>query len=489
MTMATTIESIGAPSTSNINWKTINWSKVELHVNKLQIRIAKAFRERRYNKAKALQWLLTHSLSAKLLAVKRVTTNKGAKTPGIDNITWNTSIQKGRAALSLKRLGYKAQPLRRIYIPKKQKDKLRPLSIPTMYCRAMQALYWLSADPIVEMIADKNSYGFRKLRCAADAIEQCFIILSKKGSSQYVLEGDIKSCFDTISHSWLLKHAPMDRVILEKWLDAGYIEKGMQYSMNAGTPQGGIISPTLLNATLSGLEDKVKSLTYSRRDKVYFSTYADDFIITGATPEVLEETVKPAVEAFLNERGLYLSKDKTKITHINEGFDFLGCNIRKYNGKLIIKPSKENVKYFLKDIRLLIKVNNSAKTENLIRLLNPKIRGWANYFSHVCAKDTFSYIGYHLFYALWRWAKRRHPNKGMKWIKRKYFRTHGNRNWMFTAKIKNKQGNRINLDLVDINQVAIKRHIKIRAEATPYNPKYNLYLESRVRTPQTRKCQ
>lgn len=488
MTTMAIMESIGAPAASEINWSTIDWCQVESQVHRLQTRIAKAFREGKYNKAKALQWLLTHSLSARLLAVKRVVTNKGAKTPGVDNVVWKTSKQKVKAVLSLKRGGYKAQPLRRIYIPKKQKGKLRPLSIPTMHCRAMQALYWLGLDPIVENIADKNAYGFRRLRSTADAVEQCFIALGKSGSAQYILEGDIKSCFDTISHPWLLKNVVMDKVILKKWLDAGYVEEGMRYTAETGTPQGGIISPTLLNATLSGLEETVKSLTYGRRDKVHLISYADDFVITGATREVLEETVKPAVERFLRVRGLSLSEEKTKLTHIDEGFDFLGYNIRKYKGKLVIKPSRENVKSFLCDLRALIKANNSASTENLIRQLNPKIRGWANYFSHVCAKETFSYVGYHLFQALWRWSKRRHPNKGLKWIKSKYFRIEGNRHWVFTSKVQNRKGNWVNLDLVDINQVPIKRHIKLRSEVTPYDPRFSAYLENRSRQPKTRSC-
>lgn len=487
MTTVASMESVGAPSNRSFYWSTVNWKKAESEVFKLQMRIAKAFREKKYNKVKSLQWILTHSFYAKLLAVRRVTNNKGAKTPGIDKIIWNTPKKKRQAVLSLRRKGYKAQPLRRIYIPKKQKGKLRPLSIPTMKCRAMQALHWLSLDPIVETTADKNAYGFRQLRSTADAIEQCFIILAKQGSARYVLEGDIKSCFDKISHSWLLNNVIMDKAILKKWLTAGYIEEGIKHTTEKGTPQGGIISPTLLNATLSGLEEAVKAVTYSRRDKVYICSYADDFIITGATKNVLEEKVKPTVENFLRERGLTLSQEKTVLGHIDDGFNFLGCNIRKYRGKLIIKPSKESVKRFLEEVRLLIKKNNSATTENLIRLLNPKIRGWANYFSHVCSKETFGYISCQIFRALWRWCCRRHPNKGKRWVKSKYFRSEENRNWIFTSKILDKHGQWKHLDLVNIKQTTIKRHLKIRAEAIPYDPKYTMYLRSRMEGPKTRK--
>jgi RNA-directed DNA polymerase len=203
----------GAPTACTENWDAIKWHQIEEQVSRLQMRIAKAFREKKYGRAKSLQWLLTHSHQAKLLAVKRVVKNKGAKTPGVDKINWTTPKQKIQAALSLKRRGYKTLPLRRIYIPKKQKGKLRPLSMPVMKCRAMQALYLLALEPIAEMIADKNAYGFRPLRSTADAIAQCFSALAKQGSAQYILEADIKSCFDTISHSWLLLNTPTDKEI------------------------------------------------------------------------------------------------------------------------------------------------------------------------------------------------------------------------------------------------------------------------------------
>ena len=382
----------GAPATSHLTWDNIDWDSVKLQVNRLQMRIAKAYREGKQGKAKALQWILTHSFSAKLLAVKRVTTNQGAKTPGVDGVTWKTSKQKMQAALSLKRRGYKTQPLKRIYIPKKQKGEFRPLSIPVMLCRAQQALYLLALEPIVETIADKNSYGFRPLRSTADAIGQCFLTLCRKNDAQFILEGDIKSCFDTISHQWLQENVIMDKEMLKKWLAAGYLEKGELYATEQGAPQGGVISPAFLNVTLSGLEQAIKAAT-KRNDKVHVIIYADDFIITGATKEVLSGKVKPVVEAFLEERGLVLSNEKTKITHINEGFDFLSVNTRKYkNGKLIQKPAKQSVKRFLNNIRGVVKTNASAKSEDLIHQLNPKIIGWANYHRFICAKKTFNYV-------------------------------------------------------------------------------------------------
>jgi RNA-directed DNA polymerase len=472
--------SAGAFPTTPPHWNTVDWYQVVADVRRLQMRIAKAFREGKHGKVKSLQWILTHSFSAKLLAVKRVTENRGAKTPGVDNIIWNTPAQKIVAATSLSRRSYQTKPLKRIYIPKKQKGKLRPLSIPVMQCRAMQALYLLSLEPVAESIADKNAYGFRPMRSAADAIQQCFIVLARRYSAQYILEGDICSCFDTISHQWLLENTLMDREMLRKWLAAGYIDKEKLYQTTMGTPQGGIISPTLLTVTLSGLERVVKSAT-NRQDKVNVCIYADDFVITGATAEVLENKVKPVVEAFLSERGLSLSQEKTKITHINEGFDFLGMNIRKFNGKLSIKPAKSSVKRLLADVRERIKLNKTAKTENLIHQLNPKIRGWVNYYSPVCfSKRTFSYVDHNIFKALWHWAVRRHPKKNATWLKRKYFRVFKLRNWVFSANIKNKDGKKICIDLVKMHKVFTRWHVKIRSAATPYDPEYQDYLEKRI---------
>jgi len=348
-----------------------------------------------------------------------------------------------------------------------------------MQCRAMQTLHLLSLDPIAESIADKNAYGFRPMRSAADAIERCFITLSRRNCAQYILEGDIRACFDNISHQWLLKNTPMDKGILKKWLAAGYIEKGKLHPTELGAPQGGSISPTLLTITLSGLEQAVKTAV-RLRDKVNVCVYADDFIITGGTKEVLENRVKPAVEAFLSERGLSLSQEKTKITHIDKGFDFLGMSIRKYNGKLIIKPAKSSVKRLLTNIRMKIKSHKTVKTEYLIHLLNPMIRGWTNYHCHVCSKATFSYVDSKIFQVIWRWCVRRHPNKGVRWVKDKYFRSNKLRNWIFSEKIKDKHGKSVFIDLIKAAKTVIKRHIKIRSAATPYDPDFKEYFEKRI---------
>ncbi len=278
----------------------------------------------------------------------------------------------------------------------------------------------------------------------------------------------------------------MDKTILQKWLEAGYVYQNELFPTEAGTPQGGILSPTLANVTLDGLEavlrDKFAKTgsVAAGRNQVNFARYADDFIITGKTKELLENEVKSLVENFLKERGLTLSEEKTKVTHIKEGFDFLGWNFRKYDGKLLIKPSKKNVKTFLENIRTKIKENKAAKQENLIRLLNPKIRGWANYHKGTVAKETFAKVDHEVWKAVWQWAKRRHPNKELRWIKERYFKTEGNRAWTFTANIKTKEGEPLNMKLVKASDTKIERHIKIRGEANPFDPKQETYFESRL---------
>jgi RNA-directed DNA polymerase len=385
---------IQARAPSGMTWDGINWAEVQRHVRGLQARIVKATQEGRHNKAKALQWLLTHSFSGKALAVKRVTENQGRNTPGVDNVTWNTPGAKTNAIASLKRRGYSPLPLRRVLIPKKN-GKTRPLGIPVMKCRAMQALHLLALEPIAETTADLNSYGFRPERSTADAGGQCFVSLAKKANAQWVLEADIQGCFDKISHDWMLAHVPTDKAVLKKWLKAGFVYQNELFPTEAGAPQGGIISPVLANMTLDGLEARLaEKFPQARRAglKMNMVRYADDFIITGSSKEWLESEVMPAVVEFLAERGLVLSPEKTKITHITDGFDFLGWNLRKYNGKLLIKPSKTNVKAHLDKIREVIKANKTAKQANLIRLLNPVLRGWANYHSHVVAKETFARV-------------------------------------------------------------------------------------------------
>jgi RNA-directed DNA polymerase len=440
---------------------------------------------------RALQHLLTHSYSGKVLAVRRVTENNGKKTPGVDQEIWDTPEKKTQAVHELKRRGYQPQPLRRVYIPKSDGKTMRPLGIPTMKDRAQQALHLLALDPVVETTADHNSYGFRQQRSCADAIEQCFKTLSRP-NPQWILEGDIKSCFDRISHDWLLAHVPMDRAILQKWLKAGYMERHVLHETTDGTPQGGIISPALSNCALDGLERLLKEKfptnkpLSSLEDKfpcVNLIRYADDFIITGRTKELLEGEIKPLVEQFLQERGLELSPAKTVITHVEKGFDFLGQNVRKYpNGKLLIKPSKKNIKTFLGGIRKAIKAALGMSAADLIHKLNPKIRGWANYHRHVVSQRTFVRVDHEIFSSLWRWARRRHPNKNTRWRKQKYFASHRGRDWSFFGETCDDEGQPSQVWLRHAGSTPIQRHVKVKGDANPYDPAYESYFEQREGT-------
>ncbi|MGF6977253.1 RNA-directed DNA polymerase [Paraburkholderia sp. JPY465] len=465
------------------NWYAVDWRRVERNVRGMQIRIAKATREGDWRRVRALQRMLTRTLSAKLYAVRRVTQNQGARTAGVDRELWDSPESRWEAIGRLKRRGYKPLPLRRVFIPKAN-GKERPLGIPTMRDRAMQALYLLALEPVSESTSDPNSYGFRLNRSTADAMSQIFVAMSQKGSARWVLEADIKGCFDWINHDWLAANVPMDRGILLKWLKAGLIYKGQLQATEAGTPQGGIISPTLANVTLNGLERELAAhlgakfgIAKAKKLKVNVVRYADDFVITGDSKEMLESEVKPWVEAFLAVRGLRLSEEKTRITHIDDGFDFLGWNFRKYSGKLLIKPSKKNAQAFYRKVSETISGNKTVRQEDLIRLLNPMLRGWAQYHSPVVAKEAYNRMEYLVFRRLWWWSRRRHPQKNARWVGQKYFHSVGERQWVFAAPVVWKDGSNGLFELYQINGTAIKRHKKVKGDYHPFDPTWEQYGE------------
>ena len=459
-------------------WPDIDWKRSNYNVKRLQIRIAKATKESNWRKVKRLQRLLERSFSARALAVRKVVSNKGRNTPGVDGIIWNTTEKKWNAIFEINPNNYKPKPLKRIKIPKSGKG-YRPLSIPCKSDMAMQALYQLALDPVSETTADKNSYGFRKERSCHDAIEQCFITLATRKSVPYILEADIKSCFDEISHQWIMNNIPMNKNILRKFLKAGYISRNKRYPTHKGTPQGGIISPTIMNMTLDGIDAEINrkfGKTERKRLGLHVVRYADDFVVLGRTIESLKQ-VQTTLEEFLQIRGLRLSPDKTLITEISEGFDFLGMNLRKYQKKLIIKPSKQKVKRFLKKIQATIKEYSSVSQELLIRKLNPMIRGWCNYYRHVCSKEVFAFVDYKMFWMLKRWAERRHPKKNALWIKNKYWHSIEKRNRFAVV---DKKDDRVIALLLLADKTKIIRHIKTRHEANPYLPEFEEYFNQRL---------
>jgi RNA-directed DNA polymerase len=471
------------------DWHSIDWKKVFRTVRRLQARIVKAVRAGKWHKVKALVYLLTHSFSGRALAILRVISNSGAKTPGVDGVIWNTPELKSAAFSALRRHGYRPKPRRRVYIPKKN-GKRRPLGIPTMTDRAMEALYLHGLDPIEETLADGHSYGFRLERSCQDAIDECHKILrGPHGQGAYgpdwVFEADILSCYDRFNHGWLLDHIPMDRVMLGKWLKAGYLEKHALFATTEGTPQGGIISPALANRALDGLQQLLAerfgtSRSQRRRCKVHLVRYADDFIITGTSKVLLEYEVKPLVVQFLKERGLELAHEKTRITHIEDGFDFLSQTIRRHrNGKIIIKPSRRSVKTFLAGIQETIDNAGSMTAGDMIWRLNQQIKGWTMYHRFVVSARIFAAVDNRIFWSLRRWCRRRHRKKSWEWIKKKYFQREGNDAWVFSGVIRDSKGKTWPIRLMKASGVKVLRWKKIRSEVNPYDPAWELYLEER----------
>jgi RNA-directed DNA polymerase len=302
------------------------------------------------------------------------------------------------------------------------------------------------------------------------------------------LEGDIKGCFDAISHQWLLVHIPRDKTMLKHWLKAGYRDRQVFHSTEEGTPQGGIISPVLANMTLDGLE-KLLHKAFPRRVMrggkchralVHFIRYADDFILPGRSKVLLEQEVKPLVEQFMRERGRHLSAEKTVITHIEKGFDFLGQNVRKYKAgkqyKLLIKPAQKHVKAFLEKVREVVKVNKAVTAGKLIGKLNPIIRGWATYHRHVVSKEIFHKVDNEIDHTIRKWIRRKHPRKSDEWIAKKYFTTIGGDHWVFHGPLYEEYA----VHLLKTAKLPMTRYRKAQGEANPYDLEWESYFEKRL---------
>ena len=323
---------------------------------------------------------------------------------------------------------------------------------------------------------EENSYGFRPGRGSHDAIQQAFNRL-KGGRDTWVLDADLKGFFDNVAHESIVKmirNFPKKDLIKE-WLKAGYIDEGVFSPTSTGTPQGGVISPLLANIGLHGLEQYIKTIN----PKLGIIRYADDFIVTARDRETLEQ-VLILIKQWLSQRGLEISAEKTRVVRIDEGFNFLGFNLRQYGGKLLIKPQKEKVLAFCKKIKETLSKMKARTQEEVIKELNPLLRGFANYYRGTVSKETFSYIRYRVSVYLWRWASRRNPNKSKKWVQNRYYSRFGGDNWTFMCKGTDRKGREKPHILYDISSTPIVRHIKVKGNSSPDDPSLREYWQKRA---------
>ena len=480
-----------------VEWNEIPWKIIQRKVFKLQKRIYRAASRGNDVLAKGLQKLLLKSYYAKLLAVRQVTQlNRGKKTAGVDGIKSLTPVQRLSLASRLS-LTYKAKAVRRVWIPKPGRDEKRPLGIPTVEDRARQALVKMALEPYWESQFEETSYGFRPGRSTHDAVARIYLVINKKPN--YVLDADISKCFDKINHTYLLKKLQCPAKVrhqVKTWLKAGIMDGGAFEKPEAGTPQGGVISPLLANIALDGMIRDVESqfpmYYYSKKGlytpPVRIIRYADDFVVLHPELEVIHKA-KAAIEAWLKPVGLELKPEKTRICHtlnqlvtgseltVTPGFDFLGFNIRQYpvgkhksgknpQGKLLgyktlIKPSKKAIKAHHVALKEVIKTHKTAPQAGLIGRLNPMIKGWANYYSGVAAKETFSSEDMVLWQMLRAWSVSRRGRKQKAQAIRKYYRKGRHGTWTFATAD--------GLTLWKHQDVEIKRHTLVKPDKSPYD--------------------
>ncbi len=490
-------------------WNTLPWHQLDKRVFKLQKRIYQASERGEVKVVRRLQKLLISSWSAKVIAVRKVTQdNQGKKTAGVDGIKSLTPRKRMEMVKNL-RVEDKSKPTRRIWIPKPEKAEKRPLGIPTIYERAKQALVKMALEPEWEAKFESNSYGFRPGRSCHDAIGAIHKSLAQK--AKYILDADISKCFDKIDHQKLLEKintTPTLRRQIKAWLKSGVIDKATFFPTKEGTPQGGVVSPLLANIALHGMENLIKESfpgIEGYKNGVYWSSptpnlirYADDFVVLHKDIKVILQC-KSLIETWLKDIGLELKPEKTRISHSleeyegNVGFDFLGFHIQhhyagKYKSgrsskrkplghKLFIKPSKESIQKHLKKIEDVIDKHRASKTEKIISLLNPIIRGWSNYFRGAISSETFKLLDHLTYLKLRRWANRRHPNKGKKWVKDKYWKSIENRNWVFSETYEDE----ITYTLTNHADIKIIRHVKVRGNKSPYDGDF-VYWSQRLGT-------
>ena len=478
-----------------VEWRKVDWRKLERRVFKLQKRIFKASSRGDLQTVRRLQKTLMRSWSGRMLAVRRVTQdNQGKKTAGVDGVKSLSPVQRLALVKNLELKG-KSKPTRRVWIDKPGTDEKRPLGIPTMYDRALQALVKLALEPEWEALFEPNSYGFRPGRSCQDATEAIFSAIKQK--AKYVLDADIAKCFDRINHGELLRKIntfPSLRRQIKVWLKSGVMDDKQLFPTSEGTPQGGVISPLLANIALHGMEERIKQVAetlpgnkQANYKALSLIRYADDFVILHEDLTVVQRC-KEIISEWLNGIGLELKPIKTRLAHTlnkyngqDAGFNFLGFNIRQYpvgkyntgynsNGKplgfkTLIKPSKQKVKIHYDSISEIISQHKTAPQAELIARFNPIIRGWANYYRTVVSKEAYSELNKKVYLKLKSWAQRRHPNKSGTWVANKYWQTIGGDNWVFATKQEGKDP----LRLLKHSATEIMRHVKVKGDASPYD--------------------
>jgi len=452
-------------------WDEKNWSQVERDVKRLQSRIYRASKKGDNKRVDNLMKLLVRSEKAKLLAIYIITQkNKGKATPGIDGKVYLTSRE--RMELSNEEFDYRTyrfQPILRKYIPKTQMNwrargynskkrqyeraEMRPLGIMTIKDRVMTTIISFALTAKWEALFEPNVMGFRPGRCAQDAIQRIYIELIR--GNKIILDADINKFFDNIKHIAILNKVNVFRKALYRCLNAGIIEKGKRIKTVKGIVQGSPISPILANIALNGMQKALGK-------DICVITYADDLIIIAPTVATMKRMI-PKLAKFLRERGLYLKREKTRITTKKEGFNFLGFRIEQPRMKLYVKPQEEKVKKFLNHIREIIWSNKQIEQRKLIAKLNPVIRGWAMYYRYSDANKAFNWVDHEINGIIWRWALRRHRDKGKRWIYDKYFDTTGMDKWIF-------KDARTGYTLYKTGKVQRLKYDFIVKDLSPFNP-------------------
>lgn len=469
------------------NYRDIDWKQCNIDLRYKQAEILWAFKKKDDKKVLELQQALVRSFAARAISVRKVVTNDGKNTPGVDKIIWKTDDEKLQAIHDLKNLtNYKASPVKRVHILKSD-GSLRPLGIPTMYDRAVQTLWYLALIPIAEETADSQSYGFRPHRGAHDCVTYLNLVISSYTAiRRFVLNADIKKFFDNVSHDWILKNIPMDVKILEQFLKAGFLNSESFSGTFKGFPQGGVISPTIGNMVLDGLKDELGK-------EFLMTRYADDFIVLGKTRESLKTDAITRINKFLNKRGLELNLNKTTISSVEEGFEFLGFLFKEYpdssrakgtkKGIFLIKPSPDKIKKFRTKLSEVVKKHKHGHITLLINELNPILRGWSEYYKVVTATKVFNSISKHLFVIIWKLLKTRYRKVSRREIVRRHFCQVGNLKWVFYGPPLSLAGNTKSIDkvtLFQINYVKIKRHM-LCSNLNSFDPKNYGYFEERVK--------